>query len=250
MTQLEVAKADTQFMDEKIESINGQESIDDMVVVEFTDSGCIGVQNELGARPLVAGDTLRLFGKGFGYTVRGIGLVENGELTALYRYRTEEEDKAHHTKNVADSHAKKKADWEERKEATAAEIKAMPEVFQKRIEFFMRNIDWGWDFGPYELFACKEAIKLAEALKTSEGIRAFHAASYEEQLKMVPGVSPDHSGNTMGAALSFANVYLTKPEFIPQMHGALCPLVGCKDYGCYASTIEQMEVPDEDVTPQ
>lgn len=236
--RLTIALTDKQFQDHLVKEAR-EEGDSRFTVAEFDDNGCIGIENELGARPFVAGDTLRLFGRGFGYVVRGIGLVENGELTALYRYRTEEEEVAHHKKEVEETHNRKKKEWEANKEKTALEIKAMPEPFQKRIEFFMRNPDWGWENGPYEIFCCKEAIKIIAVLKTPEEAQAFHKLDWEEQRKVVPDLDyNNHSGNTFGASVNLAHVYLTFPEDLYKFHGALCPLMGCKEYGCWASTEE------------
>jgi hypothetical protein len=45
-----------------------------------------------------------------------------------------------------------------------------------------------------------------------------------------------HSGNTVGCACLLARLYLTSPEDVARMHGALTPLVGCAEYGCVHPT--------------
>jgi hypothetical protein len=146
---------------------------------------------------------------------------------------------------VGDQNAKKRADWEAKKE-TAATIAKMPETFRKRVEFFMRNPDWGWEFGGYEIFCCTEAVKIAEWLalsvsdqRVADRIKIFSMSTSEEQKKLVPELDyENHSGNTFGAACHLAHAYVTQPDSLWKHHGALCPLVGCKDYGCFASTKE------------
>lgn len=45
-------------------------------------------------------------------------------------------------------------------------------------------------------------------------------------------ISEGHSGNTFGMACRLAYLYLTEPENVIKLHGALAPLVGSKEYGC------------------
>ena len=99
----------------------------------------------------------------------------------------------------------------------------------------MRDPEWGWRNGFYEIFCCEQAVKIAEALKTGARITDFERAQFDERMKMVPEFSDTHSGNTAAVAIGLAFVYVTSPSDIPKMHGALCPLVGCVTYGCWAS---------------
>ena len=172
--------------------------------------------------------------------------MENGTLTSLYRYQTEEEQEAAHKAEVAASNLAKQKDWAAKSEETARRIKAMPEPFRQRFEFFMRRPEWGWNFGPYELFCCEEAIKIAAKVKTEEGIIDFAKASFENQQSLVPELAhKEHSGNTLMAACRLAQGFLRRnaAERAEGSHGALCPLVGCKNYGCWAVS-EKSEYPD------
>lgn len=45
----------------------------------------------------------------------------------------------------------------------------------------------------------------------------------------------EHSGNTFGAACKLAHCFVAEPHLISKMHGALCPLVGCEEYGCWST---------------
>lgn len=242
--KLHVALEDKQFRDYVVTSVEPRHDI--AVTQQSTGAWTIGadgwsllVIDEYGTKAPVVGDTLRVFGEGFGYTVRGIGLhVRDGALLALYRYQTEDESERAHEHAVADSKAKRRAEWEAKKVETAAAIKALPKPFQDRIEFFMRDPAWGPDFGPYELFCCTEAVKIADALGTDEKIIAWHGLGWDEQKAAVPAISGDHSGNTFGTACVLARLYVKDPTLVPKMHGAMCPLVGCKDYGCYSTTVK------------
>lgn len=196
------------------------------------------------------GDTLRLWGKNansLGGLVRGIALLSSERLDSLvlirvhtlYRYRTREQQEEQDRKALEDSHAEKKAKWEDKRDETAARIAALPEPFRERIEFFMRRQDWGWNFGFYELFCCEEAVKIATALDTGEKIEAFNKMKTDRQRQLVPKLSADHSGNTFGAAVHLAHCFVTRPQGVVQVHGTMCPIVGCKDYGCWSTTLSK-----------
>lgn len=75
----------------------------------------------------------------------------------------------------------------------------------------------------YQSFYFDQGILIAKNLKTKENILEFkkicfsNGAQYytkkktfEEQLKIVPGLSKDHSGNTFHMAISVAIEYLPK----------------------------------------
>jgi hypothetical protein len=230
----------------RAERIETQDCVVDRVdtsvdcLVHFADGFALWVENELGApRMPRVGDTLRLFSRGFGYPVRGVGLVEKGELVALYKYETVEEAELQRRRRIDESNQQKRDMWEAKKEEYAAKVAALPESFRTRVEFFMRRPDWGWTFGPYEIFCCCEAAKIAAKLTLAELVK-FHGASVEEQKRMVPELEySEHSGNTFGAACQFARVFLERPDLLAKYHGALCPLVGCEEYGCFASEVEQ-----------
>ena len=49
-----------------------------------------------------------------------------------------------------------------------------------------------------------------------------------------PYYGNEHSGNTFGFSVRLAYLMAERPDLIAMEHGALCPLVGCKDYGCYS----------------
>jgi hypothetical protein len=137
--------------------------------------------------------------------------------------------------------------------------------------FRTNNPDFRRDYEQYEMFICKEAVVLAETTRVAvasdqyaEEVEAFWAdpeklklAGYEttpetpelrwlfwavslnskahdydyEREKAVTGMSDGHSGNTHGAAVSLARLYIESPEWVAKLHGALSPLVGSKAYG-------------------
>jgi len=63
-------------------------------------------------------------------------------------------------------------------------------------------------------------------------IRDFHSLSWKEQKELIEGLSDGHSANTLGSAYRLAYWLAVNPDNVVLEHGALTPLVGCKDYGC------------------
>lgn len=173
----------------------------------------------------------RFYGEGVGAIVRG--LVLDGQVVF---YRTEDEENIDAARRVREHELKKIADFEEKRAEYDAQYAALPPEFQRRLDGFRhRNRDFRWRHEPYELFACMEAVKIARALGSVDAVRLFAKAPWEEQKKMVPTISPDHSGNTFEVACGLAALSMDHPERVEQAHGALCPLLGCEEYGCWAA---------------
>lgn len=177
----------------------------------------------------------RFYGRGIGYIVRGLTL--NGTIVF---YRTEAEEEARHKQWCEDQDKAKRADFEKNREQMDADYNALPEVLRRRIDKFRKNNpDFRWDFEPYEMFCCKQAVVFFEALKTEAAIRAFHAMPYEEQRKAVPGMNDGHSGNTFECAVALALDLATVPENAAKRYGALAPLVGSEKYGCVPAASQE-----------
>ena len=246
------ANLDREFHDHVIESSEASVDKDGRAShsVHFESALCLYVRDELrvqrGTEPrpdgFQKGDALRLYGRMFGF-VRGVALVEYGRVLAVFRYMTEAQAEEQQEREVAEQKERRRREWEDKKEDTLARVSRMPGLFQRRFEFFMRRPEWGGDFGLYEVFSMEEAVKIAEICKTAERVEWFAKAepAFQKGAANAAGItlSDDHSGNTFGAACHLAHGYLAQPDALHMMHGALCPLVGCKEYGCYASTVEQ-----------
>jgi hypothetical protein len=181
------------------------------------------------------GDTARLYGKGFGFVVRGLDI--NGQ-EIFYRTPAQREKE---NKRQAEQYRQDQRDrFEQNKAELDAQYDALPSVFKARVDRFRRNNpDFRWKHESYELFTCTEAVKIANHFGSPDAINEFYHARGERQREMFPSLSDGHSGNTFGAACRFAQIYLSEPELIERMHGALCPLVGCKEYGCFAAYQDQ-----------
>lgn len=192
------------------------------------------------------GDEVLTYGRGFGYSVRG--LVIAGRV--IY-YRTTAEERERHRAMVEDNQAKRRREFEESGRAELdAKYAALPPVFQARIDKFRHNNpDFRWQYEGYEMFCCEEAVKLARHLGTVEAMEHYVSLTRDvsistdrerwdmewaeqQAIDKAAGISHDHSGNTHGAMVSLAFWYLKHPENVERMHGALAPLVGSFEYGC------------------
>ena len=115
-------------------------------------------------------------------------------------------------------------------------------VFQKRLDILRKNNhNFRWKYEAYEMFCCKETIKIATTLKNTKELEIFAKVDYKNQREMVPTLSNEHSNNTLACSCRLTYWYITSFNVVWMEHGALCPLVGCINYGCYASTKNRKE---------
>lgn len=186
-----------------------------------------------------AGDRVRFYSKGTGYSVRGVFV--NGKK---FYYRTEEEEKAKFEEWKAKEEKSKHNEWMNCKDSLMEKVRSLPQPFQKRIQRFFDGIGvdkFGANFLSYELFACEQSLVIAKAVDSElpdgytkdechVAFEKFRKLPYEEQI--LKGVDENHSGNTFDFSCMLAEAYLTNPDIVEKMHGAMVPLVGCEAYGC------------------
>jgi hypothetical protein len=200
---------------------------EDGCTISFDGGTCFWVNKEYGPAPKV-GDMARFHPGGLGRPVRGLFI--NG---VEYFYRSPEEERKKNLANAEARDIEKKAEFEENRAEFNAQFRALPHVFQRRIEKFrLNNPDFRWEYESYELFCCLEAVKFAKHfINSSKRLLEWADSPYEEQLKEVE-VDSNHSGNTFGCAVKLAYLYLTNPIGVIRAYGALAPLVGSEEYGC------------------
>ena len=209
---------------------------DSYYLLKLNEGGYFSIP-DVGVVPKV-GQIARLYGKGFGYAVRGVAI--DGQI--VY-YRTEAEEAAFRADERAKQDIKRRTEYDAQSAEFDKRVNALPEPFKTRIlDFRAYNPNWAYEYEPYELFVCEQAVAIADALKDVAKIVEFHKSDSAKQKEMVPALSDDHSGNTFGAACLLARCYLSNPDLVPKMHGALCPLVGCKSYGCFAARNKSNEI--------
>lgn len=220
-------ETDEQFEDYTVEKVEGNN--EDGWVLHFREGTCFLCPKESPIEPR-PGMKARLFGKGFGCVVRGLSL----DGVSVY-YRTEDEDRIKHEEEVAERKRQRREEFEQDRENRDARFAALPEIFRKRIEKFRRNNpEFRWEYEPYEMFCCEEAVVIANALRSPEAVKDFAGKQYEEQKALVPNLGEGHSGNTFGCTVRLAYLYLSDAEAVEKMYGALAPLVGSEEYGCVA----------------
>ena len=153
------------------------------------------------------GETVKLFGRGFGYTVRGIEIGGR-----VYRYQTPEEEEEAHRQWVANLRREEQERWEKNKDSLLARVAALPDMFRDRLNGFLEKdpefATAGMGLG-YELFVCEQALEIAKHLGSVGAVEAFRNEGCEQQRVLVPTLDDGHSGNTFGMAVAFAKHYLT-----------------------------------------
>jgi hypothetical protein len=188
-------------------------------------------RKEGGPTPAV-GQQATIYGDGIGRPVRGVDL----DGVELY-YRTPEQEHEQHQEWCYDKAMGQTRDLVANEADRDRRIEALPDPFHRRFRRFylFKGVDWRIRFETYELFVCEEAVKFAAEFETEERLLDWAKASYEIQRERLPSLSNQHSGNTFGTAVMLAQTFLHEPEMVVRQHGALHGLVGCNDYGCWAS---------------
>jgi hypothetical protein len=86
---------------------------------------------------------------------------------------------------------------------------SLPKCFQERIDGFRSADDrFRIDYEEYELFCCEQAVAIANACKTIEGIKSFSNKGWADQMLEVPELSDGHSNNTFYISCELACWYL------------------------------------------
>jgi len=145
--------------------------------------------------------------------------------------KTDSQLEEEHKQLVAEIDKKRIEEFEKNKAQLDKDFDNLPKPFQDRIARFRENNpEFRVDYEGYEMFCCKEAVKMAEALKTPEEVQRFSELSCDEQRKLVD-FDEGHSGNTFGSAVRLAYWYLKEHNMVSQLHASLSPLVGSEESG-------------------
>ena len=214
-------------------------------VVDYDDYYSIGMNGsgfaldaKYGFKPNV-GEEITIHTKGgtFG-TIRGVDIKVNNEVWKQIFWKTDEELDAEREAWLKKNEEDKQRRFAENVDKMDAQYQALPDYFKARIDRFRaNNSSFRVDFEDYELFCCEQAVIIANALKTPENVENW--SNSDNRFELVPELSHDHTGNTMGCSTSLAYWYLKEPEAVQKIHGALSPLVGSKAYGDVPETNEE-----------
>ncbi len=194
-------EADTQYTAARIRDVEPMDNgwglyFDGGLVIHCTSDTC--------QQAPTVGETARLYGKGFGYAVRGI-IVER----RVYQYLTEGEQ--HQQEQQAAKEAERKAAVKldvERADRDARRA-ALPEMFRRRLNEFEKSIpDWRLYSESGELSVCEDAARIVRHCPDTEGLRRFLSLSPEEQRAAVPGLRAGQTGNTWHRVCQLVTDYL------------------------------------------
>lgn len=195
-----------------------QDEAEHHVITKVTDGetayGCSagllgwGLDKEYGVEPK-EGDTVTLYGGGFGSSITGIDL--NGVPVF---YKTKAERDAEHKRWVEDLKIRRMKEFEENRDKLDKAYDEMPELFRVRLDRFRKaDPNFRWEGEAYESFILVEAAKIADHFKDADKVMEWRRMSdYKAQIEMAPFISDQHSGNTFGAAGAFAEALLRGRE--------------------------------------
>lgn len=216
--------SDTEWYEHALEGVDTHET---NYTLKFDGGLCLGCPKVDGLPDPQVGETIRCYGRGFGYAVRGI--VVGGRV---YRYQTVAEEQAQWERERQENERKAEEKLAATVEETDKRIALLPTLLRERILKFQESGGHSFrrDLEQYELFCCEQAALIAHALKTAEAIVKFHAAGWKEQLTLVPGLSDGHSGNTFGMACLLAKLLVAQSDDVTKVPGALSPIVGSDAY--------------------
>jgi len=175
------------------------------------------------------GDTVRIYGKGIGFSVRGVEIVNKGFLF----YRTKDQEEGKRDLEQQERIQEKEDNLTKTMEIRNLNWSKLPYSFQERKKRFEKNNpNWRRDHEEYELFVCQEAFNFSNHFSTSADLLRWQKLPYEKQQEAFT-FSDSHSGNTFEASCFFASLFLEEKEVeLVAQHGSICPLVGCIEYGC------------------
>lgn len=145
----------------------------------------------------------------------------------IFRYKTLAQDRAEHEAKIERQRAEERARFPEHD----AKIARLPEIFQQRIHRFQRAPFFREDLEGYEIFVAEQAVMLAGRWKTPEKLQRWSQLNYNHKVKLVPELEEaGHSGNSFYFSTVLAWVYLSEPNRLLDLPGALSPLVGSNAY--------------------
>ena len=175
----------------------------DCWLLKVSDGGHISCPKIKNFTPAV-GMLAKFYGKGTGYTVRGIEI--DGHIMF---YRTEKEADQDH-KEWCESRKRERIEYYNRNvEKYQEDYKNLPKYFQERMDrLIAKSPNDRHDWEPYELFILLQAAGIAKYLKSVEAIEEWKKFSFDKQKEMVPTLDDGHSGNTYGCAVGFAKLFL------------------------------------------
>ena len=97
--------------------------------------------------------------------------------------------------------------YESNKNALNEEYKKLPDFFRKRIDQFKIADPEFWKNESYEIFVCREAMKIVNTFKTVYVVKESWGKGFEKQ-GILANLSKAHSGHSFECANQYAIKYL------------------------------------------
>jgi hypothetical protein len=241
------------IMNEEELIIKSVEEGDTYYTISAGSSG-FGLEKSYGVKPK-KGDRVKL------YTIK-VSEIRGMDINGVRVFYKSDAQLEKERKEWVEKYNKGKLEtFEKNKASLDSDYASLPKIFQKRIDKFRKNNpNFRVEYEDYEMFCCKEALKIAEYVQSefdkrelsdrcfkkgeTKGleylpptadinsiIKNFYDLPFEKQVKLAQ-IDGGHSGNTFGMACRLAGLYLSSSENVEKLHGALAPLVGSEEYGC------------------
>jgi hypothetical protein len=233
------------------ETITSVEKQDDWYIIGIKGSG-FGLKVSHGVEPKV-GDTVELYGEGFGRPIDGVRI--NGNVVFQ---NSDEQIKINWDNEKKKSAEEKQKKFDENKAELDKTYDALPPEFKVRLDRLRaKRPGFRVDHEAYELFVCKDAVKIAVALRVmyptgdalfgnekdkffNDVLKKFYDLKTEEQKQAISDLDyENHSMNTFGAACKMAHLYIIAPKMVKYLHGSMATLTGCDGFGCHPLTDEE-----------
>lgn len=194
-------ETDTQYTAARIREV---EPIDNGWALYFDNGGFVSCPSDTCQQAPAVGEMARLYGKGFGYAVRGV-VVER----RVYRYLTEAEQHQQELKAEKEAAVKAAAELDVGRADRDARRAALPSMFRRRLDEFEKSIpDWRLNSEKSVLAMFEDAARIVRHCLDAEGCRRFLTLSPEEQRAVVPGLRAGQTGNTWATVCTLVTDYL------------------------------------------
>ena len=155
--------------------INNISENNEIYYIDLKDSRSFCLEKRYGIIPKI-GDIIKLHTVK-GLIVRGVDINEESIF-----YKSNEQLDQEYKKWCKDYEKKKQLQFNIDRKQLDEDYELLPIVFKERInKFRSNNPKFRVDYESYEMFCCKEAIKIAEALKTAENIKEFSKLDYNNK---------------------------------------------------------------------
>lgn len=153
---------DNQFQESRIAGVSAES--DGGWSIQREDGWSFWVPKDSPVTPAI-GMIARFYGRGIGFNVRGLTL--DGQVVF---YRTPAEEDAKREADNLKREQEKRYDFDKNRADQDRRYRALPDCFQRRIDRFREGCaSFRWDYEPYELFCCEQAVAIRNVAMVQAG---------------------------------------------------------------------------------